>query len=55
MSWSATFMTITSGRPAPVDHYPDLSQDNEPHHDHALDHGGVDLDISGVAWGQAVE
>jgi hypothetical protein len=23
--------------------------------DHALDHGCVDLDISGVAWGQAVE
>ncbi|HEX4558752.1 MAG TPA: IniB N-terminal domain-containing protein [Mycobacterium sp.] len=38
-----------------ADHYPDPPQDDEPHHDHALDHGGVDLDISGVAWGQAVE
>jgi hypothetical protein len=41
--------------PVMVDHYPDPPQDDEPHHDHALDHGSVDLDISGVAWGQAVE
>ena len=46
---------IEEGDPAPVDHYPDPPQDDEPHHDHALDHGGVDLDISGVVWGQAVE
>jgi hypothetical protein len=44
-----------SADPVTVDHYPDPPQDDEPHHDHALDHGGVDPDISGVAWGQAVE
>ena len=44
-----------SADPVTVDHYPYPPQDDEPHHDHALDHGGVDLDISGVAWGQAVE
>jgi hypothetical protein len=41
--------------PEPVDDYPDPPQDDEPGDDHALDDGGVDLDISAVAWGKAVE
>jgi hypothetical protein len=38
-----------------VDDYPDVREIDEPGHDHAPDDGGADLDISGVAWGEAVE
>jgi hypothetical protein len=40
---------------APVDDYPDARDIGEPGDDHAPDDGGVDLDISGVVWGEAVE
>jgi hypothetical protein len=40
---------------APVDDYPDAREIGEPGDDHAPDDGGVDLDISGVVWGEAVE
>jgi hypothetical protein len=49
---------IAEGDPAPVDEYPDPREDDEPGHlddDHALDDGGVDLDIGAVAWGKAIE
>ena len=35
--------------------YPDAREIGEPGDDHAPDDGGVDLDISGVVWGEAVE
>jgi hypothetical protein len=34
-----------------ADHYPEPDSD----HDHALDDGPVDLDISALAWGKAIE
>lgn len=43
------------GDPVPAGDYDDPPQDDEPHHDHALDDGGLDLDISAVVWGEAVE
>jgi hypothetical protein len=46
---------IEEGGPAPVDDYPDAREIGEPGDDHAPDDGGVDLDISGVVWGEAVE
>jgi hypothetical protein len=46
---------IQEGDPVPIGDYDDPPQDGEPHHDHAPDDGGVDLHISGVAWGEAVE
>ena len=46
---------IEEGGPAPVDDYPNPPEDDEPDHDHAIDDGGVDLDISAVVWGEAVE
>jgi hypothetical protein len=46
---------IEEGDPVPVDDYPDARDVDEPSHDHANDDGGLDLDISGVAWGEAVE
>ena len=46
---------IEEGDPEPVDDYPDPPQYHEPGDDHALDDGGVDLDISAVVWGKAVE
>ena len=33
----------------------DLREVDEPGDDHAPDDGGIDLDISGVVWGEAVE
>jgi hypothetical protein len=39
----------------PVDDYPDAREIGEPGDDHAPDEGGLDLDISGVVWGEAVE
>jgi hypothetical protein len=46
---------IEEGDPVPVNDYPDLREVGEPGDDHAPDDGGVDLNISGVAWGEAVE
>jgi hypothetical protein len=46
---------IEEGDPEPVDDYPDPPGDDEAGDDHALDDGPVDLDISAVAWGKAVE
>jgi hypothetical protein len=46
---------IEEGDPMPVDDYPDLREGDDHAHDHAPDDGAVDLDISGVAWGKAVE
>jgi hypothetical protein len=46
---------IEEGGPAPIDDYPDAREIAEPGDDHAPDDGGVDLDISGVVWGEAVE
>jgi hypothetical protein len=46
---------IEESGPAPVDDYPDAREIGEPGVDHAPDDGGVDLDISGVVWGEAVE
>jgi hypothetical protein len=46
---------IEVGSSAPVHDYPDPPQDDEPHHDHAPDDGGVDLGIGSVVWGEAVE
>jgi hypothetical protein len=46
---------IEEGDPGPVDDYPDLPQDDERSHDHALDDGGIDLDVDAVAWGKAIE
>jgi hypothetical protein len=34
---------------------PDPRQDDEPGDDHALDDGGVGLDIGAIAWGKAIE
>ena len=45
---------IEEGGPEPGDDYPDPPED-EAGDDHALDDGLVDLDISAVAWGKAVE
>jgi hypothetical protein len=49
---------IAEGDPAPVDVYPDRREDDERGDlgdDHAFDDGGVDLDVSAVAWGKAIE
>ena len=46
---------IEEGGPAPVDDYPNPPEDDEPHHDHAIDDGCVDLNISAVVWGEVVE
>ena len=46
---------IEEGDPVPVNDYPDARDVDEPGDDHAPDDGGLDLDISGVAWGEAVE
>jgi hypothetical protein len=49
---------IAEGDPAPTDAYPDPRDEEEPGHardDHALDDGGVDLDIGAVAWGKTIE
>ena len=46
---------IEEGDPVPVNDYPDPREVDEPGDDHAPDDGGVDLNISGVAWGEAVE
>jgi hypothetical protein len=46
---------IEEGEPEPVDHYPEDRLGDEPVHDHALDDGGVDLDVSALAWGKAIE
>jgi hypothetical protein len=46
---------IEEGGPVPVNDYPDLREVDEPGDDHAPDDGGLDLDISGVVWGEAVE
>jgi hypothetical protein len=46
---------IEEGDPGPVDDYPDLPQDDERSHDHALDDGGIDLDVGAVAWGKTIE
>jgi hypothetical protein len=46
---------IEEGGPVPVNDYPDLREVDEPGDDHARDDGGLDLDISGVVWGEAVE
>jgi hypothetical protein len=46
---------IEEGDPVPVDEYPDPREVDEPGDDHAPDDGGVDLHVSGVAWGEAVE
>jgi hypothetical protein len=46
---------IEEGGPVPVNDYPDPREDNESADDHAPDDGAVDVDISGVAWGEAVE
>jgi hypothetical protein len=46
---------IEEGGLAPVDDYSDAREIGEPSDDHAPDDGGVDLDISGVVWGEAVE
>jgi hypothetical protein len=46
---------IEEGDPVPVNAYPDAREEHEPGDDHAPDDGGVDLDISGVAWGEAIE
>jgi hypothetical protein len=35
--------------------YPDLREDNGSADDHAPDDGAADVDVSGVAWGEAVE
>ena len=39
----------------PVYDYPDPPEDHAPGGDHAVDDAGVDLDISAVAWGKAIE
>jgi hypothetical protein len=39
----------------PEDHYPAAEDDHVHDHDHALDDGPLDLDISAVAWGKAIE
>jgi hypothetical protein len=46
---------IEEGAPTTVDDYPEVHPDDHPDNDHALDDGGVNLDISGVVWGEAVE
>jgi hypothetical protein len=46
---------IEEGGQEPVDDLPDLREVDEPGDDHAPDVGGVDLDICGVAWGEAIE
>jgi hypothetical protein len=38
----------------PTDDYPQPRDEDQSDHDHAVD-GGVDLHVSGVAWGEAVE
>ena len=46
---------IEEGGQEPIDDYPDPREADDPGGDHAVDDGGMDLDISGVAWGEAVE
>jgi hypothetical protein len=46
---------LDDGGPDPVDDYPDPPQDDAPGDDHALDHADVDLDISAIGWGKAIE
>jgi hypothetical protein len=38
-----------------ADHYPDPDDDHFHDHDHALAEHPIDLDISAVAWGKAIE
>ena len=44
-------LQIDEGDPDPVDTYPE----DEPGDDHALDDGGVGLDIDASAWAKAIE
>jgi hypothetical protein len=49
---------IAEGDPAPVDVYPDRHEDDEPgdlSDDDAPDDGDLDLDMSAIAWGKAIE
>jgi hypothetical protein len=46
---------LEEGDPEPADDYPDPPEHHDPGHDHALDDGGVDLDIGAMAWGKAIE
>jgi hypothetical protein len=46
---------IEESAPTAVDDYSEERPAYEPDQDHALDDGGVALDISGVVWGEAVE
>jgi hypothetical protein len=46
---------IEEGGPAPVNDYSEHREVDDPRDDHAADDGGLDLDFSGVAWGEAVE
>ena len=46
---------IEEGKPEPFDDYPDPREDDERGDDHALDDDGLDLDISAMAWGKAIE
>jgi len=46
---------IAQGDAAPVDEYPETREDDELDSDHALDDGGIDLDVGTVVWGKALE
>jgi hypothetical protein len=46
---------LEEGAPEPVDDYPEDRPGDEPGDDHALDDGGVDLDVSAAGWGKAID